>query len=185
MRERKRLEIIAENLEVNDFFNNEIKRMNQKDTLNINDLFKLREDLGKRSSNFANLSDFWDYLLTDKIRNPQLKMSELLSQFQTKGAPVNKIENPITGEVHYAIEVFPNETTKDDVLYSLSRLRERYGKQISVQPSYNRPQDLEIEKQKSRGKSYQEIRKESKKKIIFSDEDMARKKFRVKQKKKQ
>jgi hypothetical protein len=146
MRERNRLQIIADNLETKIFFNQEISRLHKLNATNPNteDLYKLRQVLSKKYSELPALSDFWDNFLAIKVMYPKLKISVIIEKFNTKGASLLTIVNKKTGETHYAIEVFPEETVKDDVVYTFGKINERYGSKTAVQPTTH---NIKLDKQ--------------------------------------
>lgn len=124
-----RLKNTARILECNLYFLNEIDRLKKKPKITDNVLFRLRKNLQIRK--IAKLSALWNPYL--KIR---IEAGISLMNMNVGGAPIFRINNRFTKEVHYVIEIYP-EITDDDIIRALktiTRNNKRRFKKEPIQP---------------------------------------------------
>lgn len=124
LRQPVRQERISQVLEYSLYFNRCINQLTGQ-SVTEEMLYNLRKDL--REKGIADLSPYWDGLLTMKIQNPALKMSLL----KAGGAHTSRVKTK-TGESYQIIHVYP-ETTDRDVQSAFQRISKDMPKQKKTQ----------------------------------------------------
>jgi hypothetical protein len=144
----------AKYLESNKAFVFEIEKLSKKKKISLHDTFQLRTKLA--DAGITHLSDYWDEFLLIKIKNPQFSLHKII----TIGSSIIKLVNKNTDEVHYAIEVFPYDTSLDDVKEAYSGIvrREELAPKCDFREKKSFEYGEKIDKMKKAGKNNSEIR---------------------------
>lgn len=140
----------AEKLEINDYFNDQIKILSKKKKITDRALYKLREKLHIKG--LPKMSDYWDPFLKIKIRYPKFKLAKYLAGATT----ISIIRNEKTEEVHCSIDEYP-ETNQEDVKRAHSLINKFYHGKEKSQAYPNLEVARLINELKEIGYSYKDI----------------------------
>jgi len=135
-RKAVKLKNIAQRIEINDLFNEEIGKLSKKEKITELDLCNLRKNISDRG--LPKMSDFWNPFLRIKIKYPKFDLSKHLAG----AVSVTQTLDEYSGEIHYSIDEYP-ETNQDDVKRAHSAIRNLYNEKKKTQ-KYNNLEVAEL-----------------------------------------